>query len=115
VSEDRLTLIELMILMAVEGLGGDGERAYGAAIAVRIKEQTGEDVPLQTIYDSLRNLEQKRWIATRRGEPTAKRGGRAPILCTISVRGVAVVEDRLRAIDFMRNRRKHPNQGVAHA
>ncbi len=51
-----------MVLMAIQGIGCDSERAYGAAIAERISNETGEDTPLQTIYDCLKKLKDRKYI-----------------------------------------------------
>jgi DNA-binding PadR family transcriptional regulator len=99
---DRLTLLELMVLMAIHGIEHDGKRAYGASIAARITRDSGRDIPLQSVYDCLKTLNANQCIRTWPGEASAHRGGRAPVLCGLLDRGKAILFDQLRELDFVR-------------
>ena len=64
---------EQLVLLALVRLGTE---AYGVAIRDEIEQRTGRDVALGTVYTTLLRLEDKRYVATRLGEPTPQRGGR---------------------------------------
>ena len=88
-----------MVLLAVLRLG---PRAYGAAILRELDEQAGRDVPRGSVYVTLDRLETKGLVASRAGEPTPQRGGRAPRLVAVTEAGMAAlrrtheVRERLR-------------------
>ena len=54
-----------------------GDEAYGVPIANAIAESTGKRVILASVYNTLERLEQKGFVSSSFGEPTAERGGRA--------------------------------------
>jgi PadR family transcriptional regulator len=91
--------LEEMVLLAALRLG---EGAYGAAILRELDEEAGRDVPRGSVYVTLDRLEAKGLVASRAGEPTAQRGGRAPRLVTLTGAGMAAlrrthdVRERLR-------------------
>jgi DNA-binding PadR family transcriptional regulator len=78
--------LEEMVLLAILRLG-DG--AYGATIVRELDEQGGRSVPRGSVYVALDRLESKALIASRAGEPTPQRGGRAPRLVTVTAAGLA--------------------------
>ena len=65
---------ELIVMLALLRLG---ENAYGVPIARAIEDGTGREVPLGSVYAALERLERKGLVASRLGEPTPERGGRA--------------------------------------
>jgi PadR family transcriptional regulator, regulatory protein PadR len=65
---------ELLVLLAVIRIE---ENAYGVPIAQEIKDRTGREVSLGSVYAVLERLEQHGLISSRVGEATAQRGGRA--------------------------------------
>jgi DNA-binding PadR family transcriptional regulator len=83
---DFLGELEEMVLLAVLRLGAG---AYGAAILRELDEQAGRDVPRGSVYVTLDRLEAKGLVASRAGEPTAQRGGRAPRLVAVTEAGLA--------------------------
>jgi DNA-binding PadR family transcriptional regulator len=91
--------LEEMVLLAVLRLGAG---AYGAAILRELDEQAGRDVPRGSVYVTLDRLETKGLVASRAGEPTPQRGGRAPRLVAVTEAGMAAlrrtheVRERLR-------------------
>ncbi len=73
-SRKTLGEFEHLILLSILRLG---ENAYGAAIIDEVEERTGRSVNQAAAYLTLRRLEEKGWIGSRMGAPTAERGGRA--------------------------------------
>jgi DNA-binding PadR family transcriptional regulator len=65
---------EQLVMLALARQGRD---AYGVSITDDITERTGRDVSLGAVYKTLERLEDKALVASRVGEPTAERGGRA--------------------------------------
>lgn len=65
---------EIVVLSTLQRLG---DNAYGMTIRRAIDERTGRSVSIGAIYATLRRLERKGFVASRLGEPTAERGGRA--------------------------------------
>ena len=64
---------EHVVLLALVRLGNG---AYGAAIRREIRERTGRDAAVGTVYMTLGRLEKKKMIASYQGIPSARRGGR---------------------------------------
>jgi DNA-binding PadR family transcriptional regulator len=64
---------EQLVLLALARQGAD---AYGVSICQDITDRTGRDVSLGAVYKTLERLEDKGFIQSRIGEPTAERGGR---------------------------------------
>lgn len=85
---DLLGGLELLILLALLRLGDD---AYGVPIAAAIERHSGREVALASVYLTLERLARKRLVASRRGEPTAVRGGRAKTYFRITARGIRQV------------------------
>jgi PadR family transcriptional regulator, regulatory protein PadR len=77
-SEKVATLgeFEVLVLTAVLAAGQD---AYGATIHEEIEGLVAgsRDVSLGSVYTTLDRLEQKGYLKSWTGEPTAERGGRA--------------------------------------
>jgi PadR family transcriptional regulator, regulatory protein PadR len=80
--------LEELVLLATLRLG-DG--AYGASILRELDEQACREVPRGSVYVTLDRLEEKGFVASRAGEPTAQRGGRAPRLVTVTKAGLAAL------------------------
>jgi PadR family transcriptional regulator PadR len=64
---------EHLILLALVRLGNG---AYGAAIRREIRERTGRDASVGTVYMTLGRLAKKKMIASYVGIPSPHRGGR---------------------------------------
>ena len=94
-SRESLGNFELMVLLAVLRVGDD---AYGVPIAEELEATTGRDVLLGSVYAALERLEAKGLIASRLGEPTAERGGRAKKHVKVTARGLRVVRETQRAL-----------------
>ena len=88
VGAHRLGAFDLMVLLALMRLH---DEAYGVSIARTIEDSTGQSVALATLYVTLGRLEKKGLIASRLGEPTAERGGRAKRYFRVTAKGVREV------------------------
>jgi DNA-binding PadR family transcriptional regulator len=64
---------EHYILLALVRLGNG---AYGAAIRREIRDRTGRDASIGTVYMTLGRLEKKKMIVSYIGNPSPQRGGR---------------------------------------
>ena len=71
---DKLGNFELVVLLALMRLN---DEAYGLPIFEEIEARLGRDVPLGSVYAALGRLEEKGYVTSRLGEPTAARGGKA--------------------------------------
>lgn len=80
-----LTDLELMILLAVLGVG---DEAYGVPITRHIEKIGGRAVSLATVYATLDRLEERGLVKSRVGEPTAERGGKAKRFFRVTAAGL---------------------------
>jgi PadR family transcriptional regulator, regulatory protein PadR len=71
---DSLGTFEQVVLIALVRLGPD---AYGAAVRREIEQRTGRSVSIGAVYATLERLENKGYVSSFTGEPTAERGGRS--------------------------------------
>jgi PadR family transcriptional regulator, regulatory protein PadR len=85
-----LSNFELMVMLAIIRIGED---AYGVSISREIEMTTGSEVLLGSIYDALTRLESKGLIASRLGEATAERGGKAKRHFRVTPAGVRLVRE----------------------
>jgi len=86
---------ELMVLLAVIKLG---EEAYGVTVAQEIEASSGRTVAIGSLYLTLKRLEQKKLVTSRRGEPTAERGGRAKTHFRVTAKGVKAASHAQRTL-----------------
>jgi len=89
-SRKALGEFEHLILLSILRLG---ENAYGAAIIEEVETRTGRSVNQAAAYLTLRRLEEKGWIGSRMGAPTAERGGKAKRFFEIRPEGQARLKD----------------------
>jgi DNA-binding PadR family transcriptional regulator len=94
-SREALGKFELMVLLAVLRVG---EEAYGVPIALELEETTGRDVLLGSVYAALERLEAKGLVASRLGESTPERGGRAKKYFKLTAKGLREVRDTYRTL-----------------
>ena len=76
---------EQVVLLAVLRLG-DG--AYGVSIRQEISAHTDRDPSPGALYTTLERLEDKGLAASRFGDPTPERGGRAKRYFTVTAKGL---------------------------
>ena len=94
-AKDTLGGLELQVLLAVMQLG---DRAYGVPIADAIEDASGREVAAGSIYITLDRLESKGFVASRVGEPTPERGGRAKTYFRVTGKGVRAVRAAQRTL-----------------
>jgi PadR family transcriptional regulator len=86
---------ELLVLFALIQLGDD---AYGVPISEAIEQSSGREVAIGSVYITLARLEQKGFVSSRLGEPTAERGGRAKTYFHITAKGLREVRQARRTL-----------------
>ena len=96
---DVLGEFEQLVLMALIVLG---ENAYGAAVRRLLRDQADRDVAAGAVYTTLQRLEDKGFVSSRPGKPTAARGGRAKRLFRIAPPGRWTLYQSLKTIEQMR-------------
>jgi DNA-binding PadR family transcriptional regulator len=89
---------ELVVMLAVMRLG---RQAYGVPIAAEIADKTGREMLQGSVYAVLERLEAKGLVASRLGEATAQRGGRAKRYFEVSAAGVQQVREAQRALEAL--------------
>ena len=85
-----LTDFELMLVLAILRLGDD---AYGVEVAREIERSCRRRVVLAAAYTALDRLERNKLIASRLGNPTPERGGRAKRFFSVTARGIRAARD----------------------
>jgi DNA-binding PadR family transcriptional regulator len=98
--EYLLGTFEQIVLLAVMFLGTD---AYGPTIRDEIERRTGRAVSFGAVYATLQRLENKGLAASRMGEPTAERGGRAKRFFQVTAEGRRAVRRSQDAVAAMTN------------
>lgn len=92
---DALGGFELQVLLAIMQLG---ENAYGVPISDTIEEASGREVAAGSIYITLDRLEAKGLVASRLGESTPERGGRAKTYFQVTGKGVRAARHAQRTL-----------------
>jgi PadR family transcriptional regulator, regulatory protein PadR len=67
------------------------DRAYGVTIRAEIAKCTGREPSPGALYTTLDRLEEKGLVASRLGDPTPQRGGRAKRYFTVTKKGGAAL------------------------
>ena len=88
-SRPQLGDLEELVLLAVLRLG---EEAYGAAIREELKARADRAPTISTIYVTLMRMEDKGYVASRMGEPTRERGGKAKRYFRMEAEGMKALE-----------------------
>ncbi len=89
-SRDFLSQLELLALLDVARLPGS---AYGAQIARDIAGTSKRTVARASVYAALGRLEKKGLVRSTLSAATAKRGGKARTLYTVTARGLQAAYD----------------------
>lgn len=87
---DVLGVFEQAVLVAVVHLRGDG---YGRTILKDVQIRLARDVTAGAVYATLDRLEDKGLVASRAGQGTPARGGRAKRHFSITGSGVRALND----------------------
>jgi PadR family transcriptional regulator PadR len=90
---------EHIVLLALLRLG---KQAYGMRIRQEIEQRTGRSVAIGAVYATLDRMEAKGYVSSRRGEPTAERGGRAKRFFRIEAEGAEALKRSEEALSRMR-------------
>ena len=89
---------ELLVLLAVMHCG---ERAYSVAVHADLERRSRRPASIGAVYVTLERLEGKGFLASRLGEPTAARGGRAKRYFSVTPAGRVAVREECRVIRRM--------------
>ena len=87
---DRLGEFEELTLLAICALE---HPVYGVPIQEFVEEMTGRDVTMGAVYAALDRLEEKGFVRSEFGEPTAERGGKAKRLFDITPLGTRTLKE----------------------
>ncbi len=79
---------EQVVLLAILRAG---DNAYGVTIRAEIAACTDREPAPGALYTTLDRLEEKGMVASRMGDPTPQRGGRAKRYFTVTATGMAAV------------------------
>jgi PadR family transcriptional regulator PadR len=91
---ESLGEFETLVLMAVLRLDKD---AYGMRIHQEIETRARRRCSYGALYTTLDRLEQKGYVSSKVGEPTAERGGRAKKFFQVEGLGAATLKQNFRA------------------
>jgi DNA-binding PadR family transcriptional regulator len=89
---------EMLVLAALVRLSPN---AYGVAVAAEIEARARRGVSIGALYTTLARLEEKRLVASRLGEATAERGGRAKRYYEVTAAGRAQLESSILSLGRM--------------
>ncbi len=89
---------EQLVLLALMRLGED---AYGVTVQEEIERRSGREASAGTVYRALLRLEEKGWVESWEGEPTAERGGRRKRHYRVLPEGRQVVAESLEVLGRM--------------
>jgi PadR family transcriptional regulator, regulatory protein PadR len=89
---------ELVVLLAVVRLA---DEAYPVAIRDAIEHRTGRPVSRPAVFITLERLEDKGLLASRYGDPTPVRGGRAKRFFSATKAGLSAVQLSLDTVAAM--------------
>jgi PadR family transcriptional regulator PadR len=95
---DFLGDFEKLILFALFRLGRD---AYGVTIRREIRDRTGREVSIGSVYTSLQRMEKRGLVTARMGTPTPERGGRRKKHYEITPDGVTALKESYEALRRM--------------
>ncbi len=84
-NQQTLGEMEHLVLLVILRLG---DQAYGMRISEELTGRTGRDIAIGSVYAALDRLERRGYVASRIGDPTPQRGGRAKRYFTAERQGV---------------------------
>jgi|SRR5258705_3792981 len=87
--ETRLGEFEEVILLLIGILG---DEAYAYRIAAEFEAQTKRNVSIGAVHSTLVRLDEKGFVTSAMGAPTAERGGRRKRIYTITASGRSVLK-----------------------
>jgi PadR family transcriptional regulator, regulatory protein PadR len=90
-----LSILEIQVMSACMQLHPS---AYGVSIQDHIKRRAGREPSTGSVYAALERLEEKGFVKSRQGEPTAERGGRRKLYFTVTAPGERALRQSLQSI-----------------
>ncbi|MFQ5744129.1 MAG: PadR family transcriptional regulator [Acidobacteriota bacterium] len=97
---------EQVVLLALAA--GDGE-VDGKSVYEQIVRTTGREASVAAVYVTLARLEKKGHVASRKGEPTPERGGRAKKYFRLETAGAAAIMKSRQQLDSLwESAKAHP-------
>jgi PadR family transcriptional regulator, regulatory protein PadR len=84
---------EELILLAILKLGNE---AYGVPIRHELEDAMEKEISVGALYTTLERLEQKGYVNSWQGMPTAARGGRAKRYYKVKSAGMAALQETQR-------------------
>lgn len=90
--------LELMVLLAILRIGED---AHGMDVHHEIETRARRRLAPPTVYTTLARLEAKALLASRLGDPTPRRGGRARRAYSLTFAGRVEVAETAAALQRM--------------
>ena len=103
-----LSSLDEMLLLVIQSLG---KNAYGISIRNKLKDVTGQNWSIGSIYYPLYRLEEKEYVKSIVAEPTAERGGRSKRLFFITELG----ENALTQHQKLRDELSDSNEGIVYS
>jgi DNA-binding PadR family transcriptional regulator len=85
----KLTINEEIFLISIWHLK---DQAYGVRIRNKIRDLTGDDIAFGTLYNTLDHLARKGYVRTRKGAPSATRGGHNKVYYALTPEGECALE-----------------------
>jgi PadR family transcriptional regulator PadR len=95
---DYLGEFEFLVLLAIARLEPE---AYGVTIRHTLEERAGRDASFGAIHSTLRRLEAKGLVRSRRGDPEPVRGGKAKKFVALTPRGKTALKESQAAFQRM--------------
>jgi len=95
---DYLGEFEHLVLLALIRLS---DEAYGVTVRQEIQTRTGREVSIGAVYATLERLQNKDYVKSFLGEPTAERGGRAKRFFRVTAKGITAVNRTQQALGRM--------------
>ena len=90
--------LEELVLLSVLGLGED---AHGGRVREQLIENANRSVSISTVYVTLMRLEEKGYVHSWKGEPSASRGGKARRFFGLQPAGIEAIESTRAVRDRM--------------
>jgi DNA-binding PadR family transcriptional regulator len=89
---DGLGKFELPVLAAVLRLR---DNAYGVSVVEEVSTREEREVPYGAVHTTLSRLEEKGFLSSKMGEPTAERGGRRKRFYSVTAKGQIALQEAL--------------------
>jgi PadR family transcriptional regulator, regulatory protein PadR len=96
---DDLNSLEQQMMLAITKLMPN---AYGVSIGDHIERVTGRRYSIGAVYTALDRLEERGFLKSRQGEPTAARGGRKKLYFDLTASGSVALKQSLALLDKLR-------------